>query len=141
MNDKALAAYLGAARGAKFPTVLYLHGCAGLDGLTPLRAMARRGFAVVAPDSFARRFRPRQCDPATLRGGRNVYVFDFRAAEISYAVHRFRRLPWVDKQRLFMLGVSEGGLAVAQYRGDEFRARAITEWTCNGAPLVRGLGA
>ncbi len=141
MGAEPLADYLRAAGAVKFPTVLYLHGCAGLNGLTPLRAMARRGFAVVAPDSFARRFRPRQCDPVSRTGGRNVYVFDFRAAEISYALHRFRRLPWIDKRRLFMVGVSEGGLAVAQYRGDEFRARVITEWTCNGSPLVRGLAA
>ncbi len=141
MDGAPLRKYLAGARGLKFPTILYVHGCAGLSGLTPLRAMARRGFAVIAPDSFSRRFRPRQCDPIRKTGGKNVYVFDFRAAEISYALHRFKRLSWVDRKRLFLVGVSEGGLAVAQYRGDEFRARVIAEWTCHGAPLVRGLAA
>ena len=71
----------------------------------------------------------------------NVYVFDFRAAEISYALHRFRRLRWVDRRRLFLVGRSEGGLAAAQFRGREFRARVIVAWTCHGASLVRGLAA
>ena len=141
MNAPELGARL--ARGPKlsYPTVLYMHGCDGLGNLPALRAMARRGFAVIAPDSFARRFRPRQCDPRTRRGGRNYYVFDFRAAEISYALIRFRALPWVDKKKLFLVGASEGGLAAAQHRGSAFRARVIAAWTCHGSPLVRGLGA
>ncbi len=55
MHTPALQARLAAERGRRYPTVLYLHGCDGLAGLTPLRAMARRGFAVIAPDSYARR--------------------------------------------------------------------------------------
>lgn len=141
MRAPALAEYLAAAPGIRYPTVLFLHGCDGLAGLNPLRAMARRGFAVVAPDSFARRFRPHQCDTVTRTGGQNLYVYDFRAAEISYALQRLRRLPWVDQRRLFLVGHSEGGLAAAQYRGDAFRARVIAEWTCHGSPLVAGLSA
>ena len=141
MHTPALQARLAAERGRRYPTVLYLHGCDGLAGLTPLRAMARRGFAVIAPDSYARRFRPKQCDTKTRRGGRNYYVFDFRAAELSYALTRFNKLPWIDKKKLFLVGVSEGGLAAAQHRGSAFRARVVAEWTCQGSPLVRGLGA
>ena len=141
IGSSELAQYMARAGARSFPTVLFLHGCDGLNNLVPLRALARRGFAVLAPDSFARRFRPLQCDPRARTGGRNLYVFDFRAAEISYALHRMRRLAWVDRERLFLLGVSEGGLAAAQYRGDDFRARVIAEWTCNGAALVRGLAA
>ena len=141
MNTAALTSYLNDRGQTKYPTVLYLHGCQGLRGLTPLRAMARRGFAVVAPDSFARRFRPRQCRVGSRSGGWNVYVYGFRATEISYALHRFRRLGWIDRRRLFLVGVSEGGLAAAQFRGREFRARVIAEWTCQGADLVRGLAA
>jgi dienelactone hydrolase len=141
IGSPELAQYMARAGQRSFATVLFLHGCDGLNNLVPLRALARRGFAVLAPDSFARRFRPLQCDPRSQTGGRNLYVFDFRAVEISYALHRMRRLAWVDAKRLFLLGVSEGGLAAAQYRGDDFRARVIAEWTCNGAALVRGLAA
>ena len=141
MGSPELSQYFARDGRRTYATVLYLHGCDGLSGLTPLRAMARRGFAVIAPDSFARRYRPRQCNPRTRTGGRNLYVYDFRAAELAYALHRMRRLRWVDQRRLFLVGVSEGGLAAAHYKGNDFRARVIAEWTCNGAPIVRGLDA
>ncbi len=141
MDTPALRARLAAERGRRYPTVLFMHGCDGPRNLQALRAMARRGFAVIAPDSFARRFRPRQCDRRTRRGGRNYYVFDFRSAEISYALTRFRDLAWVDKKKFFLVGVSEGGLAAAQHRGSAFRARVISAWTCHGSDLVNGLGA
>ena len=122
-------------------TLIYMHGCTGLGDFDLLRAIAQRGFAVVAPDSFARRYRPMQCDPKAHTGGRNVFVFDFRMTEVSYTLHRLRQLPWVDRERMFLAGTSEGGVAAALYRGDDFRARVIAQWTCHGAPLVRGLAA
>ena len=122
-------------------TLIYMHGCTGLGDFDLLNAIAQRGFAVVAPDSFARRYRPMQCDPKAHVGGRNVFVFDFRMTEVSYTLHRLRQLPWVDHQRMFLAGTSEGGVAAALYRGDDFRARVIAQWTCQGAPLVRGLAA
>lgn len=136
--DEAVRAQPASVR---LPLVLYMHGCTGLEDLDPLTAFARAGFAVVAPDSFARRFRPLQCRPSQRTGGENIFVFDFRLTEISYALHRIGQLDWVDRDRMFLVGTSEGGLAAALYRGDDFRARVITQWTCHGAPLVRGLGA
>lgn len=125
----------------RYPTILYLHGCAGMGDLAPLRQLAGRGFAIIAPDSFARRFRPLQCRPGREQGGENIFVYDFRLAEVSYALHRLGALPWIDPNRLFLMGTSEGGLAAALYRGDEFAARVIAQWTCQGAPYVRGLAA
>lgn len=123
------------------PTVLFMHGCTGLRNLEPLKALAKAGFAVIAPDSFARRFRPLQCRPSERSGGENIYVYDFRLAEVSYGLHRMSALPWIDSGRMFLMGVSEGGVAAALYRGEEFRARVITQWTCHGRPFVRGLEA
>jgi dienelactone hydrolase len=142
MGDRQLsAAVRELPASVRLPVVLYMHGCTGLEDLDPLSALARAGFAVVAPDSFARRFRPLQCRPSQRTGGENIFVFDFRLTEISYALHRLGQLDWVDRDRLFLVGTSEGGLAAALYRGDDFRARVITQWTCHGAPLVRGLAA
>lgn len=140
MSSESLRRAL-AGQPLRFPTILFLHGCAGMGDLAPLRELAKRGFAVVAPDSFARRFRPMQCRPGHEQGGENVFVYDFRLTEISYALHRFQAIPWVDPQRLYLMGTSEGGLAAALYRCDEFAARVIAQWTCQGAPFVRGLAA
>lgn len=127
----------------RFPVVIYLHGCTGLkdSDRDVLRAIAKAGFIVVAPDSMARRYRPRQCNPRKRTGGFNLFVYDFRQAEINFALQMMADLPWVDRNNLFLVGSSEGGLASALYRGSAFRARVITKWTCQGSPLVRGLSA
>ncbi len=125
----------------RYPTILYMHGCAGQGGMDALRAFAKAGFAVIAPNSFARRYRPMQCSPSKQTGGQNIFVFDFRLVEISYALQRMAPLSWIDKDRLFLVGTSEGGVAAALYRGEEFRARIIAQWTCHGAPFIRGLVA
>jgi dienelactone hydrolase len=128
-------------RGAMYPTVVFLHGCTGIGNLEFLRDLGRHGFAVVAPDSFARRYRPLQCDPDTQRGGRNLFVYDFRSAELTYALERIHQLPWVDLENLFLIGASEGGVTAALFRANVFNARVIVQWTCAGAPLVEGIDA
>ena len=124
-----------------FPTVLYLHGCTGLGeaGRDFMVWLAGLGYAVVGPDSLARRYRPLQCDPKTRSGGYNLFVYEFRLAEVAYAVERLRALPWVDRDNLVLIGASEGGVAAALYRGDDFDARVILQWTCHGGPLIRGI--
>lgn len=100
------------------------------------RRLADAGFVVIAPDSLARRYRPLQCDPKTQTGGYNLFVYDFRQAEINYAVQRLLEMPWVASGNMFLVGTSEGGVATALYRGDEFRARVVTQWTCSGRSIV-----
>ena len=141
MNAPELRDRLALGPKLSYPTVVYMHGCNGIGSVKVLRALAARGFAVIAPDSFARRYRPLQCSVWRQSGGRNVFVYDFRQTEISYALHRIKTLPWVDRRRLFLYGTSEGGVATAIYRGYAFRARVVTQWTCHGSPLVSGLMA
>ncbi len=142
LTDKSLSGHLANLPADwRYPTILYMHGCTGQGRLAPLLAFARAGFAVIAPNSFARRFRPLQCSPSEQTGGHNIFVFDFRLVEISYALQRMAQLPWIDNEQLFLVGTSEGGVAAALYRGEEFRARIIAQWTCHGAPFIRGLAA
>ncbi len=142
LSDKAMRDHLAdLPPPGRYPTILYMHGCNGQGRLAPLRAFAKAGFAVIAPNSLARRFRPLQCRPSERTGGRNIFVFDFRLVEISYALQRMAALPWIDNDRLYLVGTSEGGVAAALYRGEEFRARIVAQWTCHGAPFIRGLAA
>ena len=108
------------AHRSKVPAIIYMHGCTGLGDIPLLEALARAGFAVIAPDSMARRYRPLQCDPKTRTGGQNLFVYNLRQAEISFALERISSLDWVDRDGLFLVGVSEGAVATALYRGDEF---------------------
>lgn len=131
----------GAAPGVRWPVILYMHGCTGIGNYDFFQALAERGFVVIAPDSMARRYRPLQCDPVTATGGKNLFVYEYRLAEVAYAAQQLRQMGWVDQNRLYLIGASEGGVAAALYRGDEFAARVIAGWTCLGAPLVRGIAA
>ena len=142
LSSKSIRAHLSELpTGWRYPTILYMHGCTGQGRLDTLRAFARAGFAVIAPNSFARRYRPLQCSPSKQTGGQNIFVFDFRLVEISYALQRMAPLSWINNDRLFLVGTSEGGVAAALYRGEEFRARIIAQGPCHGAPFIRGLAA
>jgi dienelactone hydrolase len=142
LSDKSVREHLlQLPKTWRYPTILYMHGCTGQGGLDTFRTFAKAGFAVIAPNSFARRYRPLQCSPSKQTGGQNIFVFDFRLVEVSYALHRMVALRWINNDRLFLVGTSEGGVAAALYRGAEFRARIITQWTCHGAPFIRGLAA
>lgn len=142
MDTRRIERQLGDARGSRgFPTVIYLHGCTGLGAFEFLASLASAGFVVVAPDSMARRYRPLQCNPWSHTGTGNLFVFDFRMAELTFALQQLRSFDWVDRDNLFVVGVSEGGVPAALYRGDDVRARVIAQWTCQGPPIVRGIAA
>jgi dienelactone hydrolase len=107
------------------PAVLFLHGCSGFNGRQyhVMSLFIDNGYAVFAPDSFARPGRYRACG-ATRR------VLQLRMAEIDYALARIRALPWVDQSRLVLAGFSSGGLAAAEHHGAGFKARVILGWGC-----------
>ncbi|MDA0338765.1 MAG: dienelactone hydrolase family protein [Proteobacteria bacterium] len=141
ITDPARRKALGDLQDRKLSVVIYLHGCTGLSSndRDVMKALAKAGYAVIAPDSMARRYRPQQCASWNKSGGYNLFVFDFRQAEINFAVQQMFEQPWVDWDNLFLVGVSEGALAVAHHRGPAFRARVITQWTCHGSTHVEGI--
>lgn len=142
MDSPAMAARLQLIPGgSRVPVVVYAHGCTGLANFAFLERVAEAGFIVIAPDSFARRYRPLQCDPVTRTGGRNLFVYDFRLEEIAFALEELWTRRWADWNRMFLVGASEGGVAAALYRGDEFKGRVIAQWTCTGSPHVAGIAA
>lgn len=134
---------MASLQGRRLAVVLYMHGCTGIEKSDRrlMRALSEAGFLVIAPDSMARGYRPRQCRPRKKTGGFNLFVYDFRQAEISFALQQLKQAGWADTDNLFLVGSSEGGLAAALHRGASFRARVITKWTCHGSHLVRGLAA
>lgn len=119
----------------KIPLVIYLHGCSGVRGgqREDIRFLVRNNYAVIAPDSFARRFRPKDCDPYTYTDGLFRGVLSFRLAEARHAHEFAKTLPWVDKENIFMMGCSEGGVATARYGRGGLAGRIILGWTCNSS--------
>lgn len=123
----------------KLPAVVYLHGCGGLKGAGdrwgPMLAVF--GFVVFQPDSFARPGRVELCGDGDMTGRQLL-----RIQEIKYAVSQMRELPWVDQDRLVLMGFSEGAQAVAVYRGREFVAHIFIGTDCrHGGGKRRGIPA
>jgi len=131
--------------GVRLPLVVYLHGCAGFWRGTDrtLDWLAEQGYAVIAPDGFARRYKPVSCDPIGRRGGLHRGVLAFRQAEADFALKRARTMAWVDADNVFLVGLSEGAITAATYSGGQpVNARVIEGWTCHaGWPEYGGLKA
>ena len=112
---------------SKRPVVVYLHGCTGLywnEAPRLFQDLAERGYIVVAPDSFARDYRPQQC------GAQNRWTAAARFAEIRFAREQLRDLDWADQRYIFLVGGSEGGYYAGAYGGDGFKGRIIMSAPC-----------
>ena len=110
--------------GAKAPAALVMHGCTGLargpDGLRVF--LMKQGFAIFQPDSFARP--GRTCNQETISK---------RAEELAYALKMIKQLSWVDQDRIVLIGISQGGVAVAQWSAPGFRSHVVLAHDCNNA--------
>ncbi len=117
----------------KIPVVVYLHGCRGLGytgadinsgAIKYIHFLVSEGWAVFAPDSFARPGRSRLCYQ---QWGSDTY--NQRREETAYALARLSSMPWVDGKRLVLAGHSEGGEAWSE---PGFSAVVITGADCGG---------
>ena len=120
------------ARGTRLPVVIYMHACAGFggDGYDTARFLVGEGYAVLAPDSFAREHKPVSCDPDKLVGSLHRDAVTFRVAEAIHAIRKTRGFRWVDQERFFLMGWSEGAIATAKLSGEPVTARVIEGWHC-----------
>ena len=134
--------------GRKLPAVVYMHGCSGLwlGSRARVELMAEMGFVTVAPASLARRKYAQSCDPAGFRSGMYREVLELRQHDAAFALERVHELPFVDRDRVILMGLSEGAIVTATFRpegpGQKIAARIIEGWTCHaGWPEYKGLHA
>ena len=125
-----------------YPVVIFMHGCNGLgsygrenDNKDWGILLAQQGLVVVMPDSMARKDRKPSCDPKTLKGGLFPPVHDMRLEEIRFASDEIKKQPWFDGKNLFLMGFSEGAVAVVRTRLSGFRGVIATGWTCTNAKV------
>lgn len=122
-------------KDARYPAVLFMHGCWGFDSEEHRNwaiLLASLGFLVIMPDSLARPKRiARSCDRID-NYHRSSYlpVHEMRLAEIDYASGQIRQQPWFDEKNLFLMGYSEGAIAVVRTSLHGFNGVIATSWTC-----------
>lgn len=120
-----------------FPTVIYLHGCAGVwSGThTRLNFLAGEGFAVIAPQSFARAKYPQSCNLSNFDRGMYRGTLKMRQIDAEYAIEQAKKLSWVNSNNVFLMGLSQGGIATATFSSSSasttVKARIIEGWTCH----------
>jgi dienelactone hydrolase len=92
-----------------FPTAILFHGCGGKRPSLGEWAQSFReaGFASVIVDSFA----GRGLDAAAVCGGRRLLPSE-RAGDVLVSLGDVRRLPFVDPQRIVLMGWSHGSVAI-----------------------------
>ena len=115
------------------PVVIYLHGCAGINrqhDASWASLLTGLGFIVVMPDSMARPGRIPNCDPKVKGGNSFPNAFKYRQQEIAYALEQAQKASWANKNNIFLMGFSEGGIGVAQSPHNGFAGRVIMGWTC-----------
>lgn len=128
------------------PVLIYLHGCAGInrDALSWGSFISGLGFIVILPNSMARNGRVSNCDPKLKKGnGAFPLARAYRQQEITYALNQVIHSPWAQKSNIFLMGHSEGGIAVAQSPRAEFAGEIISGETCTDRknPAYNGIFA
>ncbi len=118
-------------RGRKFPVVVFLHGCRRFTGEYG-RWLADLGHIVFSPDSFQRDGRRSQCNVGVPKPG----IHWMRQSEITYTREQLRKLDWVDQSRVFLVGMSEGGRAVADHTAAGFKAKIVLSYDCQAGPVA-----
>ncbi len=108
--------------GAKAPAVLFLHGCSGLirGGVGYRILLMSEGYVVFEPDAFARP--GHSCDTSSSSQ---------RREEIVYALSKIRELPWIDQDRIILMGFSQGARTVASWEKPGFAAHVILASNCS----------
>lgn len=111
-------------------TVLYMHGCEGIAPHDAIKLGKEAGFLVISPDSMARAGRVSNCPSGPGKYG-NFPAFGFyRQEEIKYSLKMMRQLN-INPDRFAIMGHSEGGHAVANWSGNDFRAAIMTGHNCH----------
>lgn len=113
----------------RLPCVLFMHGSKGLNKAETYRKwLVEAGFIFFAPNSFKIENRPTYKNPDKKASYEKVHKI--RQAEIFYNIKKLKDLEFIDKNNIFLMGNSEGGLAAAAYKGREFRGRIVTAYSC-----------
>lgn len=115
----------------KLPTVVYMQGSGDFHKNGEIYRQwitGEGGYIFFAPNTHAVNNRPTYSSPVPKSYYEKVHTF--RQAEIDQVVKRIDELPFIDLNKTFLIGFSEGGLAAARYAGNAFVGRIVLGWSC-----------
>ena len=117
----------------KAALVLYMHGSSGLYTGDSYRQYIVKevGAIFFAPNSFMIENRPTYL--SHVKEKEYIKVHKIRLAEIYYNMQELEKLDFIDKENLFLMGNSEGGLAAAIYKTKNFKGRIVTAFSCESS--------
>jgi dienelactone hydrolase len=116
------------------PVVIYLHGCTGISDHDRRWAnqLKKQGYVVVMPNSLSIPGRVQNCDPSSKTTSmRKVPVNKLRPLEAQYAVEQAMSKSWVDKNNIFLMGHSEGGVGVTLVQTDKIKGVVVSGYPCS----------
>jgi dienelactone hydrolase len=129
-----------------FPAVVMMHDCSGLGPRSSgapgrwAKELVGRGYAVILPDSFSTRGYPSGVCTEPPRRGRVAIRPERRAADARAALAFLQTLPYVDRERIGLMGGSHGGastLATLSSPGSGFVAAVALYPRCSTFPQFK----
>jgi dienelactone hydrolase len=92
-----------------FPTVIAFHGCGGMDlgAIEWAEYLSSRGYATILVNSL----KPRDLNREQVCSGKKLWGSE-RAGDVLVSLFDIREMPFVDQNRLFLLGWSHGAWAI-----------------------------
>jgi len=113
----------------KLPAVVYMQGYKSFKLGNKIRKwVTEAGYLFFAPNSYSSKDRPTYNIMAPHNFLEKIHQYNL--AEIDLFIKRLDELSFIDRDRMFLVGFSEGGVAVSRYSGVEFVGRVVLGWSC-----------
>lgn len=112
------------------PIVFYLNGSAGFTKGAIYREWITENtnYIFFSPNTLKIKNRPFYNPRSTIYEYEAVH--NVRQKEIKFNLDNFLKFTWINKNRIILMGNSEGALAAGIYNGNEFNARILLAWNC-----------
>lgn len=130
-RQEGLVPDMPALDGKHVPVVVIMHGSSGVAGFIKEYQnwlADDLGLVSIAPDSLAIPDRLTYTSPIA----KEVYerLHALRLAELENALAKVQGYPWVDRNRIVVIGTSEGSVPVARLPGTLPVGRVMYSWSC-----------
>jgi dienelactone hydrolase len=125
----------------KYPVLILMHGCNGINNHVRDWAYFFNsfGYAVILPNSLAIPGRSSWCNVSTktFDESKGQIAYKIRSTEAAYTMAKLQDFSWVDKKKIFIMGHSEGGVALNFITDERFKGIIFSGSPCNVSYYMR----